>query len=90
MSTSFSRAANFLEDIGACAYKIGSGECDNYPLVKHIASFGKPIIMSTGMNSIESARASVEIIKNAGCDLALLQCQPISISPRDCIAKRDK
>ena len=36
------------------AYKIGSGECNNYPLVEHIASFGKPIILSTGMNDIKS------------------------------------
>ena len=39
------------------------------------------------MNSIESARASVEIIKNAGCDLALLQCTNLYPSPPDCIAK---
>ena len=37
-------AANQLETLGVEAYKIGSGECNNYPLVSHIASFGKPII----------------------------------------------
>ena len=55
LSTPFSRAAaNRLETLGVEAYKIGSGECNNYPLVSHIASFGKPIILSTGMNDIAS------------------------------------
>jgi len=55
LSTPFSRAAaDRLESMGVCGYKIGSGECNNYPLVKHIASFGKPIILSTGMNDIQS------------------------------------
>lgn len=54
ISTPFSRAAaNRLEKFDVPAYKIGSGECNNYPLLEHIASFGKPIILSTGMNTIE-------------------------------------
>ena len=53
ISTPFSRAAaNRLESMGVVGYKIGSGECNNYPLIKHIAGFGKPIILSTGMNDI--------------------------------------
>ena len=60
LSTPFSRAAaNRLEEMNIPAYKIGSGECNNYPLIKHIASFGKPIILSTGMNDISSIRKSV-------------------------------
>ena len=55
ISTPFSRAAvNRLVDFGVPAFKIGSGECNNYPLIQHIAQFGKPVIMSTGMNSIET------------------------------------
>ena len=43
LSTPFSRAAaDRLEAMGVPAYKIGSGECNNYPLIRHIASFGKP------------------------------------------------
>ena len=57
ISTPFSRAAaNRLQKMGVTAYKIGSGECNNYPLLDHIASFGKPIILSTGMNDIESVK----------------------------------
>lgn len=64
LSTPFSRAAaDRLESMGVCGYKIGSGECNNYPLVDHIASFGKPVILSTGMNSMENVAKSVEILR---------------------------
>ena len=64
LSTPFSRAAaDQLEGMGVPGYKIGSGECNNYPLIDHIASFGKPIILSTGMNDIESVRPAVEILR---------------------------
>ncbi|BAK17700.1 sialic acid synthase [Solibacillus silvestris StLB046] len=57
VSTPFSRAAaNRLEKMGVQAYKIGSGECNNYPLIEHIAKFGKPMIVSTGMNDIGSIK----------------------------------
>ena len=53
ISTPFSRAAaERLKKFDIPAYKIGSGECNNYPLIEHIASFGKPVILSTGMNTI--------------------------------------
>ena len=46
LSTPFSRAAaDRLEKMDVKAYKIGSGECNNYPLIEHIASFNKPIIL---------------------------------------------
>ena len=48
ISTPFSRAAaDRLERMGVSAYKIGSGECNNHPLIEHIAAFGKPMIVST-------------------------------------------
>ena len=54
----FSRAAAVrLESMGVAAYKIGSGECNNYPLIAHIAAYGKPVILSTGMNNLESVAA---------------------------------
>ena len=73
LSTPFSRAAaDRLERFGVKAYKIGSGEMNNYPLLRHIASFGKPMIVSTGMNDIPSIAKAVEILENAGVDYALL------------------
>ncbi|WP_104713581.1 N-acetylneuraminate synthase family protein [Helicobacter cetorum] len=63
LSTPFSRAAaNFLEDLGVVGYKIGSGEMNNIPLLKHIASFKKPMIISTGMHDLESVKECVSPI----------------------------
>ncbi|URQ65075.1 N-acetylneuraminate synthase family protein [SAR86 cluster bacterium] len=82
ISTPFSRAAaDFLQSIDVPAFKIGSGECDNLPLLKHIASFGKPIIMSTGMQSIDSLRRSVEILDSSNIRYALLECTNLYPSP---------
>lgn len=82
LSTPFSRdAANRLEEMGVSAYKIGSGECNNYPLIKHIASFGKPIILSTGMNDITSISKSVKIFEESDVDYALLHTTSMYPTP---------
>jgi len=82
ISTPFSRAAaNRLAEFEVPAYKIGSGECNNYPLIEHICSFGKPIILSTGMNTIESVRKSVEIIEKNSIPYALLHTTNIYPTP---------
>ena len=89
ISTPFSRAAaNFLNEIDVPAFKIGSGECNHLPLIKHIASFGKPVIMSTGMQTIESIRASVKILDEAGIDYALLECTNLYPSPPEIVSLR--
>lgn len=73
ISTPFSRAAaNRLEKFNVPAYKIGSGECNNYPLLKHIGKFGKPIILSTGMNDLETVKGAVEIFEEYKVPFALL------------------
>ena len=82
LSTPFSRAAaDRLEKIGVCAYKIGSGECNNIPLLKHIASFGKPIILSTGMNNLTSISESVSVLENAKVEYALMHVTSIYPTP---------
>lgn len=82
LSTPFSRAAAVqLEKLNVPAYKIGSGECNNYPLVEHIARYGKPVIMSTGMNSLESVSKSVEIFRRHKTPYALLHCTSIYPTP---------
>jgi len=89
ISTPFSRsAADFLEDIGVPAFKIGSGEADHLPLIRHIAAKGKPIIMSTGMQTIETVRASVQILEDAGIDYALLECTNLYPSPPEIVSLR--
>ena len=82
ISTPFSRsAAERLERMGVVAYKIGSGECNNYPLLKYISSFGKPVILSTGMNTIKSIRKAVDIFSKANVPLALLHTTNLYPTP---------
>lgn len=82
ISTPFSRAAaDRLKKMNIPAYKIGSGECNNYPLLKHVAQFGKPIILSTGMNTIESIRPAVAIFRDYKVPYALLHCTNVYPTP---------
>ncbi|MFR9710708.1 N-acetylneuraminate synthase [Paenibacillus sp. MB22_1] len=82
LSTPFSRAAaNRLRKMDVLAYKIGSGECNNYPLIEHIASFGRPMIISTGMNDIQSIRKTVEIVEKYQVPYALLHCTNVYPTP---------
>ncbi len=86
ISTPFSRAAaDRLADFNVPAFKIGSGECNNYPLIEHICNFRKPIILSTGMNSIESIKRSVEIIERNQLSYALLHTTNIYPTPFDLV-----
>lgn len=89
ISTPFSRAAaDFLETLDVPAYKIGSGEADNLPLIRHIARKGKPIILSTGMQSIETLRASVQLLEDSGVPYALLECTNLYPSPAEIVSLR--
>ena len=82
LSTPFSRAAaNRLEKMNVSAFKIGSGECNNYPLLQHIAEFGKPVILSTGMNAIHSIEKAVAIFNNNNIPLALLHTTNLYPTP---------
>lgn len=84
LSTPFSRAAAVrLEKMGVCAYKIGSGECNNYPLVEHIARYGKPVILSTGMNDSASIQMSVDILERYDVPYALMHCTSMYPTPYD-------
>ena len=86
ISTPFSReAALRLARFDVPAYKIGSGECNNYPLVRLVARAGKPVILSTGMNDIESVRPSVEILRKAGVPFALLHCTNVYPTPPELV-----
>ncbi len=82
ISTPFSRkAVDRLVKFKVPAFKIGSGECNNYPLIKYIAKFKKPIILSTGMNSIPQIKKSVRILRNYKIKFALLHCTNIYPTP---------
>ncbi|MBU0758535.1 MAG: N-acetylneuraminate synthase family protein [Nanoarchaeota archaeon] len=82
ISTPFSRAAaDRLNRMDVHAYKIGSGECNNYPLIEHISRFGKPVILSTGMNTIESIKKAVGIFKKYSVEFALLHTTNLYPTP---------
>jgi len=82
ISTPFSRAAaDRLQRMNVKGYKIGSGECNNYPLLEHIASFGKPVILSTGMNTIESVRKAVALFDKHHVPVAILHTTNLYPTP---------
>jgi N-acetylneuraminate synthase len=82
ISTPFSRlAVNRIKKMGLPAVKIGSGECSNIPLLTEVIKLNIPIIMSTGMHSIESIRPSVELIRKAEIPFALLHCTNLYPTP---------
>jgi N-acetylneuraminate synthase len=82
LNTPFSRkAVDRLEKMNVCAYKIGSGECNNYPLIEHIVNCKKPIILSTGMNNLQSISKSVKIIENAKIPYAILHTTSMYPTP---------
>ena len=83
LSTPFDEAsADFLEDLGVPAFKIGSGELTNHPLLAHVARKKRPVILSTGMATLTEISQAVRVLRGAGCrELILLHC--VSNYPAD-------
>jgi pseudaminic acid synthase len=70
-----STAVDFLEGIGVEAYKIASCELVDIPLLEKVAHTGKPVIVSTGMSTVEEITEAVQAVRGAGNDqIALLRC----------------
>lgn len=82
LSTPFSRAAaKRLEKFDVKAYKIGSGEMNNHPLLEYIASIGKPMIVSTGMNDMASISKTVDILERKKVKYALMHTTNLYPTP---------
>ena len=83
LSTPFDKTSvDFLEEMGLSFYKIASFEMIDLPLLRYVAEKGKPIIMSTGMGSLEEIKEAVEAVTQMGNkQLALLKCS--SVYPAD-------
>jgi len=67
-------SADFLEAIGVPAYKIASGDLKNTPLLRHVARFGKPMIVSTGGASDDDVTRAYDAVMPINQQLCLLQC----------------
>ena len=67
-------AVDWLEDIGVKAYKVGSGEVNNFLLLEKIAQTGKPVIISSGMSNFEELDQTIAFLKSKNTELSILQC----------------
>lgn len=76
LSTPFDEeSADFLDSLGARAFKAGSGDLTNLPLLSHLAKKKKPVILSTGMATLSEVREAVKALKKNGCaDIVLMHC----------------
>ena len=98
LSTPFDAdSADFLETLHVPAFKISSGDLTNLPLLEHIARKGRPVILSTGMATLQEVRDAVNTISEAGCrELILLHCvtnypaSPSEINLRAMTTMRDE
>jgi N-acetylneuraminate synthase len=75
LSSAFSEeAVDLLSRVGMPAWKVGSGEVTNTPLIAYMASKGQPVLLSSGMSSWEDLDAAVATVRQAGVDVGVMQC----------------
>ena len=68
-------AVDFLQDLGAAAYKIASPEITDIPLIEKVARTGKPVILSTGIATLEDIELAVKTLRENNCDrFVILKC----------------
>ena len=90
LSTPFDEdAADFLETLNVPAYKVSSGDLTNSPLIQHLSRKGKPLIVSTGMATLDEVAGAVSAAQESGCrELILLHCVSNYPAPADQINLR--
>jgi N,N'-diacetyllegionaminate synthase len=86
LSSAFSHAAvDLLRKLGMPAWKVASGELTNLPLIEHMASDGKPVMLSTGMSPHDEIYAAVNVVRKTKSPLAIFQCTTQYPSPPESI-----
>ncbi len=86
LSSAFSHAAvDLLRNLGMPAWKVASGELTNLPLITHMASDGKPVLLSTGMSPHSEIDAAVAVVRKSSASLAIFQCTTQYPSPPESI-----
>lgn len=87
LSTGFDEESiDFLENLGCTFYKVPSGELTNKPYLEHIAEKGKPMILSTGMSTINEIQDAIEVVTAKGIslsDITILHCNTQYPTPMD-------
>ena len=77
------KSVDFLEKYSIPAYKVASADMTNFPLLRYIAKTNKPIIISTGMSTMEEIEKTVDFLKNENCNFVLLHCNSTYPAPID-------
>jgi N,N'-diacetyllegionaminate synthase len=86
LSSAFSHAAvDMLRKLGMSAWKVASGELTNLPLIEHMASGGKPVMLSTGMSPHSEIDAAAAVVRKTKSPLAIFQCTTQYPSPPESI-----
>jgi len=67
-------SVEFLADLDMPAYKVASADLTNTPLLRHVASIGKPVIISTGASTLDDVRRGYETVAETNSQVAVLQC----------------
>jgi sialic acid synthase len=84
-ATAFDRpSADFLADLGVPAFKVASGDLTNTPLLRHVAQFGRPLILSTGGSTMADVDRAIDVLGAFRAPVCLLQCTAsYPAEPRD-------
>jgi len=84
LSTPFdSQSLKLLDELGVPAIKLGSGELNNYPLLREAAALERPLIVSTGMGTMEEVKKAFEQIRSASADVPIAFLHCVSAYPTD-------
>jgi N,N'-diacetyllegionaminate synthase len=67
-------AADFLHSLGVPAFKTGSGETTNHPFLRAVARHGRPLLVSTGMATLDEVDATVSVLRETGTPFGLFHC----------------